>query len=75
MRDILKPSPQQIERDKLPQAIPAGPDVLALAGWLFDKTVGKALEKRSRRKKAQKELREKEAEYQRKWDMLKDTIR
>ena len=75
MRNILKPSPQQIERDKLPQAIPAGPDVLALAGWLFDKTVGKALEKRSRRKKAQKELREKEAEYQRKWDMLKDTIR
>ena len=73
MKNILKPSPQQIERDKLPQAIPAGPDVLALAGWLFDKTVGKALEKRSRRKKAQKALREKEAEYERKWDMLKDT--
>jgi hypothetical protein len=75
MKNILKPSPQQIERDKLPQAIPAGPNVLALAGWVFDKTVGKALEKRSKRKKAQKKLREKEEEYQRKWDLLKDTIK
>lgn len=75
MKNLLKPSPQQIERDKLPQAIPAGPNVLALAGWVFDKTVGKALEKRSKRKKAQKKLREKEEEYQRKWDLLKDTIK
>ncbi|MBO4718618.1 MAG: hypothetical protein J5658_01975 [Prevotella sp.] len=73
MKNILKPSPQQIERDKLPQAIPAGPDVLAIAGWLFEKTVGKAIEKRSRRKKHQKAMREKEEEYQRKWDLLKDT--
>ena len=71
MANILKPSPQQMERDKMPQAISAGPDVLALAGWLFDKTIGKALEKRSRRKKHQKAMREKEEEYQRKWDMLK----
>jgi len=75
MKNILKPSPQQIERDKLPQAIPAGPDVLALAGWLFEKTVGKAIEKRSRRKKNQKAMREKEEEYQRKWDLLGDTIK
>ena len=73
MANILKPSPQQIERDKMPQAVPAGPNVLALAGWLFDKTIGKAIEKRSRRKKHQRAMREKEEEYQRKWDMLRDT--
>ena len=29
---MLRPSPQQQERDKLPQVIPAGPNVLAIAG-------------------------------------------
>lgn len=70
MADILKPSPQQIERDKMPQVIPAGPNVLALAGWLYDVTIGKRMEKRSQRKKALKKVREKEEEIQRKWDML-----
>jgi len=70
MQNILKPSLQQQERDQLPQAIPAGPNVLALAGWLYEKTIGKAVEKRSRRKKHQKAMREKEEEYQRKWDLL-----
>ena len=75
MANILKPSPQQELLDQLPQAVPAGPNVLALAGWLYEKTIGKAIEKRSRRKKHQKAMREKEAEYQRKWDMLRDTTR
>ena len=73
MSNILKPSPQQLERDKMPKVIPAGPNILALAGWLFNITVGKSLEKRSQRKKALKEVRRKEEEYQRKWDMLRDT--
>ena len=73
MANILKPSAEQELLDQLPQAIPSGPNVLALAGWLFEKTIGKALEKRSRRKKHQKAMREKEEEYQRKWDMLRDT--
>ena len=71
MANILRPSPQQQLLDQLPQAVPAGPNVLALAGWLYEKTIGKALEKRSRRKKHQRAMREKEEEYQRKWDMLK----
>ena len=73
MANILKPSAEQTLLNQLPQAVPAGPNVLALAGWLFDKTVGKAIKKRSRRKKHQKAMREKEEEYQRKWDMLRDT--
>ena len=73
MRNILKPSPQQELLAKMPKAIPQGLNVLALAGWLFDNTIGKSLTKRSQRKKALKEVRKKEEEYQRKWDMLRDT--
>lgn len=73
MADILKPSPQQIERDKLPQVIPPGPNVLALAGWLFDITVGKKMARRAQRKKALKKVREQEAENERKWEMLRDS--
>ena len=75
MQNILKPSPEQALLDQLPQAVPSGPNVLALAGWLYEKTIGKAVEKRSRRKKHQKAMREKEEEYQRRWDMLRDTTR
>lgn len=75
MANILKPSPQQELLDQLPQAVPSGPNVLALAGWLYEKTIGKAVEKRSRRKKHQRAMREKEEEYQRRWDMLRDTTR
>ena len=70
MASILKPSPQQELLNQLSQAVPSGPNVLALAGWLYEKTVGKVIEKRSRRKKHQKAMREKEEEYQRKWDLL-----
>lgn len=73
MRDILKPSPQQVERDKLPQVIPAGPNILAIAAWLFDITFGKKIEARKQRKKALNEVRKKEAEYQQRWDALRDT--
>lgn len=70
MAEIMKPSPQQVERDKLPQVIPAGPDVLALASWIFENTIGKKIEKRKRRKNEQKIIRQKEAEYQQRWDSL-----
>lgn len=70
MAEIMKPSPQQVERDKLPQVIPAGPDVLALASWIFENTIGKKIEKRKRRKNEQEIIRQKEAEYQQRWDSL-----
>ena len=70
MAEIMKPSPQQVERDKLPQVIPAGPDVLALATWIFENTIGKKIEKRKRRKNEQEIIRQKEAEYQQRWDSL-----
>lgn len=73
MNEILKPSPQQKERDKLPQVIPAGPNILAIAAWLFDITFGKKIEARKKRKQALEEVRRKEAEVQQKWDMLRDT--
>ena len=70
MVEMMKPSPQQVERDKLPQVVPAGPDVLALALWLYDITIGKKAEKRARRKKALQEVRQKETEYQQRWEAL-----
>lgn len=70
MAEMIKPSPQQVERDKLPQVIPAGPDVLALALWIFENTIGKKIEKRKRRKNEQEIIRQKEAEYQQRWDSL-----
>lgn len=50
--------------------IPSGPNVLAIASWLFENTLGKNLEKRARRKKALKIVRQQEAEYQQRWDAL-----
>ena len=70
MAEMIKPSPQQVERDKLPQVIPAGPDVLALALWIFENTLGKKIEKRKHRKNELKKVRQKEAEYQQRWDSL-----
>ena len=67
---MLRPSPQQQERDKLPQVIPAGPNVLAIAAWLYDVIYGKKREKRLARKKALNEVRKQEAELQERWDSL-----
>lgn len=50
--------------------IPSGPNVLAMASWLFENTFGKNLEKRARRKRALKVVRQQEAEYQQRWDAL-----
>lgn len=56
----------QLARIKLP----SGPNVLAIASWLFENTLGKNLEKRAQRKKALKAVRQQEAEYQQRWDAL-----
>ena len=50
--------------------IPSGPNVLAIASWLFENTFGKKMEKRARRKRALKVVRQQEAEYQQRWDEL-----
>ena len=70
MAQMLKPSPQQLERDKLQQVIPAGPNVLAIAAWLYDVIYGKKREKRLARKKALEKVRKQEAELQERWDSL-----
>ena len=70
MAEMIKPSPQQVERDKLPKVIPPGPDVLAIALWIFENTLGKKIEKRKHRKNELKKVRQKEAEYQQRWDSL-----
>lgn len=70
MEQMLKPSPQQLERDKLPQVIPAGPDVLAIATWLYENIYGKRREKRLARKKALEKVRKQETELQERWDSL-----
>ena len=70
MAQMLKPSPQQQERDKLPQVIPAGPNVLAIATWLYENLYGKKREKRLARKKALEKVRKQEAELQERWDSL-----
>ena len=50
--------------------IPSGPNVLAIASWLFENTFGKNLEKQARRKRALKVVRQQEAEYQQRWEAL-----
>ena len=56
----------QLARIKLP----SGPNVLAIASWLFENTLGKNLQKRARRKQALKAVRQQEAEYQQRWEAL-----
>ena len=69
MANIMRPAiPKEVP---LPQVVPAGPNVLAMLGWLFEKTVGPKIEAKQRRKRALKVVRQKEQEYEAKWDALK----
>jgi len=69
MAGIMRPAiPKEVP---LPQVVPAGPNVLAILGWLFEKTVAPKIEAKQRRKKALKAVRQKELEYEAKWDALK----
>jgi hypothetical protein len=71
MAQILKPSPQQIERDKLPKYVPAGINPLGLLLLVYNLTLRDKVNDHIRRKKALKEVRLKEEEFQHKWDSLK----
>ena len=69
MANIMRPAiPKEVP---LPQVVPAGPNVLAMLAWLFDKTVAPKIEAKQRRKRALKVVRQKEQEYEAKWDALK----
>ena len=69
MANIIRPAiPKEVP---LPQVVPAGPNVLAMLGWLFEKTVAPKIEAKQRRKRALKVVRQKEQEYEAKWDALK----
>ena len=70
MAQILKPSPQQIERDKMPKFVPAGISPLGVLLLIYDLTLRKKVEDHARRKKALKEVRQKEEEFKQKWDSL-----
>ena len=50
--------------------IPAGFNPLGFASWLYDLTFRKSVEDRARRKKALKEVRKQEEEYEQRWDAL-----
>ena len=68
MANIMRPAiPKEVP---LPQVVPAGPNVLAMLGWLFEKTVAPKIEAKQRRKRALKVVRQKEQEYEAKWDAL-----
>lgn len=71
MAQILKPSPQQKERDKLPKYVPAGINPLGLLLLVYNLTLRDKVNDHIRRKKALKEVRLKEEEFQHKWDSLK----
>ena len=71
MAQILKPSPQQIERDKLPKVIPAGINPLGVLVLIYNLTLRKKVEDHARRKKALKEVRKKEEDLKHKWDSLR----
>lgn len=69
MANIMRPAvPKEVP---LPQVVPAGPNVLAILGWLFEKTVAPKIEAKQRRKRALKVVRQQEQEYEAKWDALK----
>ena len=68
MADILRPATPK--ETPLPQVIPAGPNVLAMLGWIFEHTIGPKIDARHRRKQALKQVRAKEKEYEQRWSQL-----
>lgn len=64
-------SPTTPVEPQMPQVLSTGPNVLAMLGWLYDHTIGPKLEAKHRRKQALKVIRQKEKEYEEKWDALK----
>lgn len=71
MAQMLRPSPQRSLDAQLANIkIPAGFNPLAFAHWLYDLTFRDKVENRARRKKALKEVRSQEAEYEQMWNSL-----
>lgn len=70
MDKMFKPSPQQLLDAQLQQPIPEGFNPFGFARWLYKNTMAKKVERRSKRKKALRELRRQEAALQEKWDTL-----
>lgn len=70
MSDMFKPTPQQKLDAALQQPIPQGFNPIGFGLWLYQKTMAKKVERRSKRKKALRALREQEAALQEKWDSL-----
>ena len=69
MANIMRPAIPKVP--ELPQAVPAGPDVIALLMWTWDHTFGPKVEARHKRKQALKKVRAQEQEYEEKWEALK----
>lgn len=69
MANILRPTTPK--EPQLPQVVMPGPNILAMMAWLYEMTVGPKIEARHRRKQALKVVRQKEKEYEEKWDALK----
>lgn len=68
MANVMRPTtPREVP---LPQAVAAGPNVLAMLAWLYDVTVSPKIEARHRRKQALKRVRAQEQEYELRWAEL-----
>lgn len=70
MANMFKPTPQQKLDAQLSQPIPDGFNPIGFALWVYRNTIAKKVERRSKRKKALKELRRQETALQEKWDSL-----
>ena len=70
MANMFKPTPQQKLDAQLSQPIPDGFNPIGFALWVYRNTIAKKVERRSKRKKALKELRRQETVLQEKWDSL-----
>lgn len=76
MAQMLRTTPDQNLDAQLARIkIPAGFNPLGFALWLYSLTLEKSVENRARRKKALKEVRRQEAEYQQRWDAMEEKRR
>lgn len=71
MAEMQKTSPdKKLDAQLARIKIPSGFSPLGFALWIYDKTMRKSVENRARRKRALKEVRQQEADYQERWDAL-----
>lgn len=70
MAQMMRPSPQHEKDIQLMQAIPADFNPIAFALWIYHLTFEKKVDDKIRRKRALKEVRRQEAEYEEMWNSL-----